>query len=172
MNTVKFEFSAKLAKRLARAGSDYFDTLHAACMEASEAGVSARDFPGYLRGAGFPAGTATARAAYKAVRGGADVDAMAALVDKVAAAAAAAARAARAAEAEAAEAEAAEAEAAEAEAEAAEADTLAGAIESALTAAKAGNLEVCETWLAKASAILAAAKQSTASAIERMGGVA
>ena len=165
---VKFEFSAKLQKKLGKAGSDYFETLYAACLEASEAGVIARDFPTHLRGAGFPCSTAAARAAYKAVRGGADADAVAAIVDKVAAAARAAAAAARAAEA--AEVEAADTEAAEVEA--AEADTLVGALTAALAAAKAGHLDVAETWLGKAASILAAAKIATAGAIEKMGGVA
>jgi hypothetical protein len=51
-------------------------------------------------------------------------------------------------------------------------ETLVGALTAALAAAKAGHIEVAETWLGKAASILATAKQSTKQAIEKMGGVA
>ena len=51
------------------------------------------------------------------------------------------------------------------------ADTLVGTLQAALHAAKNGNLEVAETWLNKAQALLETAKIATAQAIEKMGGI-
>ena len=183
----KFQFSVELRKELKDNGKAWDDLLFRACMEAKEKEVKASVFAEVLRKSGFRCGTGPARAAYKAVRDGKDKKGMVAAITavkakrKAAKAAdkgteAAAAEAAEAAEAEAAEAEAAEAEAAEAEAaeaaEAGAADTLVGVLMNAVHAAKNGKLEVVETWLAKAKAMIDVAKIAKAHKAQDMIDVA
>ena len=156
----RFQFSIELRKELKENGKSWDDLLFRACMEAKEKEVKASVFAEVLRKTGFRCGTGPARAAYKAVREGGDLKAMVKAITAV--------KAKRKANKAAADKAAAEAEAAAdkaaAEAEAAAEDTLVGALENALRAAISGKLEVAETWLLKANALIATAKELTAQA--------
>ena len=173
----KFQFSVELRKELKDNGKAWDDLLFRACMEAKEKEVKASVFAEVLRKSGFRCGTGPARAAYKAVRDGKDKKGMVAAITavkakrKAAKAADKGTEAAAAEAAEAAEAEAAEAEAAEA-AEAGAADTLVGVLMNAVHAAKNGKLEVVETWLAKAKAMIDVAKIAKAHKAQAMIDVA
>jgi hypothetical protein len=148
----KFQFSKDLKKDLKANAKDFDQLLYKACIEAKEAGVKASVFAETLRATGFRCGTGPARSAYKAVREGGTLKEMTMAIMAV------------------------KAKRKEATTSTGttgtKPDTLVGALQAALTAAKAGHLAVTETWLGKAQAILDAAKITTAAAVERMGGVA
>lgn len=162
MSTVKFEFSKKLASDLARNGKSWETLLFKACTEAKNAEIKTTDFCDALRASGFRAGTGPARAAYKAVKDGGDFTAMKTAIDAV--------KAKR--KADAGKADAGTTTEEQGKGTDTGTDTLVGALSAACAAAKNGHLEVVESWIVKASAILAAAKTATAQAVERMGGVA
>lgn len=153
MNKVKFNFSKDLKAELKANSKAWDELLFKACLEAKEASCKATEFCKVLRATGFRCGTGPARTAYKTVREGGTIKDMVTAVNTVKAKRKAGA-------------------ADKGTATATESNTLVGALQAALTAAKAGHLAVTETWLGKAQAILDAAKISTAQAVEKMGGVA
>ena len=154
----KFQFSKELRRELKDNGKAWDDLLFRACMEAKEKEVKASVFADALRKSGFRCGTGPARAAYKAVRDGKDQKGMVKAITAVKAkrkanktnkAANTADNTANTANTD--------ATSANTDATSANTDdnTLVGALENALQAAKSDNLEVAETWLRKAQAILA-----------------
>jgi hypothetical protein len=165
----KFQFSAELRKELKENGKSWDDLLYRACLEAKQQEVKASVFAETLRKSGFRCGTGPARAAYKAVRDGKDKKGMVAAITAVKAKRKANTKANTAnTEANTANTEAntanTEANTANTEANTAnteantEANTLVGVLTNAVHAAKNGKLEVCETWLAKAQAMIDIAK--------------
>jgi hypothetical protein len=156
----KFAFSKGLKADLAKNGKEFDQLLFKACTEAKGSEVKASEFCDALRATGFRCGTGPARAAFKAVRDGGDLAGMIAAVTAVKA------------KRKAGKADAGKADAGKADAGTGTADTLVGALTAAAAAAKNGHLEVVESWIVKAQAILAAAKLATAQAVEKMGGVA
>jgi hypothetical protein len=148
----RFQFSPELKKELKDSGRAWDDLLYRACLEAKEKEVRAKEFADVLRKTGFRCGTGPARAAYKAVRDGADQRGMVAAVTAVKAK-----RKANTATNTATD-TATDTASDTATNTANTANTLVGAIQSALEAARAGHLEVAETWLAKAQAMIDTAK--------------
>ena len=145
----KFQFSVELRKELKDNGKAWDDLLFRACMEAKQKEVKASVFAETLRKSGFRCGTGPARAAYKAVRDGGDKKAMIAAITAVKAKRKTATKATKA------------TKAAEQAAEQAidnDANTLVGVLMNAVHAAKNGKLEVAETWIAKAKAMIDIAK--------------
>ena len=82
MSTV-FEFSKELKSRLTDNGKQWDQALFDACTEAKASEVKATEFCQVLRTTGFRCGTGIARAAYKAVREGADVYEMGSAIETV-----------------------------------------------------------------------------------------
>ena len=168
----KFQFSVQLRKELRDNGKSWDDLLFRACMEARQKEVKASVFAETLRKTGFRCGTGPARAAYKAVREGGDLKAMIKAINTVKAKRktkktnTANTDATDATDANTANTDATDNTAntdANTDATAAT-DTLIDAIENALRAAITGKLEVTETWLIKANAMMATVKELTAQA--------
>ena len=138
-----FNFSRELKKELKDNGKAWDELLYRACMEAKEKEVKASEFASALRKTGFRCGTGPARAAYKAVRDGGDQKAMIAAVTAVKA-----------------KRKATDAGTAAGTAAGTDAgtdagnETLVGALQAATDAAQNGHLEVCESWLVKAQAMI------------------
>ena len=169
----KFQFSVQLRKELRDNGKSWDDLLFRACMEARQKEVKASVFAETLRKSGFRCGTGPARAAYKAVREGGDLKAMVKAINTVKAKRKT--KKTNTANTDATDATANTADNTDANTDAntantantdatAATDTLIDAIENALRAAITGKLEVTETWLIKANAMMATIKELTAQA--------
>ena len=142
----KFEFSKELRTDLASNGKAWDELLFKACLEAKQAGCKAKEFATVLRATGFRCGTGPARAAFKAVRDSGDQKEMVAAINAVRAKRKATANTANTA----------------ANTANTGADTLVGVLMNAVRAAEAGKLEVAETWLNKARAMLDIARIAAA----------
>jgi hypothetical protein len=177
----KFEFSKELRTDLASNGKAWDELLFKACLEAKQAGCKAKEFATVLRATGFRCGTGPARAAFKAVRDSGDQKEMVAAINAVRAKRKATANTANTAAntantaantantaANTANTAANTANTAANTANTAAntantgADTLVGVLMNAVRAAEAGKLEVAETWLNKARAMLDIARIAAA----------
>ena len=153
----KFQFSPELKKQLKDNGRSWDDLLFRACLEGKEAGVKASEFADVLRKTGFRCGTGPARAAYKAVRDGGDQKAMIAAVTAVKVK-----RKSNASTDTTDTTGTTDTANTDTNTNTANTDTLVGVLMNAVHAAEAGKLEVAETWLNKARAMIDIAKIAAA----------
>ena len=157
----KFQFSPELKQELKDNGKSWDELLFRACTEAKEKEVKAKEFAEVLRKTGFRCGTGPARAAYKAVRDGADQKGMIAAITAVKAKRKATDKGADTATDKGADT--ATDKGADTSTDTADtADTLVSVLMNAVHAAEAGKLEVAETWLNKARAMIDIAKIAAA----------